>query len=178
MALFAGKLEAREVQLSHLYPTPENLSAGLVLSPALWKRVQEEITRLQKLVKIPIIMSAGSWMEDFFPICAHLAMVEFYIDSEGWLSVCCILPGLAGEKAGKERVADLNQMSFISAHRQLIEVLREFFLKRLERIEKNQPQELDHFQCLACALDFDKLSWLKEFPDSEWYQLWQEALKK
>jgi len=178
MVMFAGRLGAREVQFAHLHPTPENLKAGLVLKPRLWYRVQKEISQVQSLVRIPIKLSAGGWMEDLFPICAHLAMTEFYVDSEGWLSVCCILPSLAGAEPGKERVANLNQTSFISAHRRLIEVLKDFFLKRLERIEKNQTRELDHFQCLACALYFDKLNWLKEFPDSEWYQLWQKALGK
>jgi len=180
MALFAGKLGAFELQLAFIFPTPENLSLGLALAPNLWKPIRDQISQLQSLVKIGIVESAGGWLKDAFPICAHLAMTEYYVDADGWLCLCCMLPGLAGadKQNTEEKVADLAKTSFVQAHKKLIEKINKLFLIRLNRLENNQISELEHFQCLACAFYLDKLNWLENFPNSKWAQLWKEAKEK
>jgi len=178
MALLAGKLGAGELQLAQLYPTPENLSAGLTLAPDKWEEVQAEVLRLANLLKINLIFSAGTFVDDAFPICAHLGMTEYYVDSRGWLCLCCMLGGIAGRdsrKKEKDRIADLSKTSFIDAHRKLMALINWFNEKRLDRIEKGLMSELLHYQCLACAFYFGKLDWLKDFPDSAWAKMLKQA---
>jgi len=178
MALLAGKLGAFELQLAQLYPTPENLSRGLVLAPEKWEPVQAEALRLADLLKVNLIFSAGIFVEEKFPICAHLGMTEYYVDSRGWLCLCCMLTGIAGRDFRKkelDRVADLSKTSFIDAHRKLIERIKWFNFKRLKRIENGEVRELERYQCLACGFLFGKLDWLKNFPDSTWAGMLKQA---
>ncbi len=178
MALLAGKLGAFELQLAQLYPTPQNLSAGLALPPGQWELVQAESLRLRDLLKLNLIFSAGCYVDENFPICGHLGMTEYYVDSRGWLCLCCMLAGVAGRDSGKrekDRIADLRQTSFFDAHRKLMDRIIWFHKKRLERIERGEVSELEHYQCLSCGFHFGKLDWLKDFPGTAWEDLFQKA---
>lgn len=178
MALLAGKLGAGELQLSQLYPTPENLRLGLALPPDQWESVQAEASRLLSLLKIGLVFSAGIFFEEAFPTCAHLAMSEYYVDSRGWLCLCCMLGGIAGRDARaveKDRVANLATTRFVDAHRKLIGLIGWFHLQRLERIKQKRVSPLEHYQCLACGFHFGKLDWLQDFPKSPWAQMLKAA---
>jgi len=177
-ALLAAKLGAGELQLAQLYPTPENMSAGLVLAPEKWEQVQSEALRLGDLLKINLIFCAGAYLEEKFPICAHLGMTEYYVDCRGWLRICCMLGGIAGSDSGKpelDRVADLSKTSFVDAHRKLINRINWFHQKRLMRIKNGLVSDLELYQCLACGFHFGKLDWLKEFPESAWAKMLKRA---
>lgn len=178
MVLEAGKLGAAQLHLSHLHPTPENMRAGLVMEPDQWQSVQDQVERLKQIVKIPIFFSSESRTDEVFPACTHLAMIDYYVDSRGWLCLCCMLPGIAGPgPAGKQkdRVADLHSTGLIDAHKKLISLIAKLRLASLKRMEKGQLSELEHFQCLNCAFQTDKLNWLSGFPRSSWAKMMRKA---
>jgi len=178
MILLAGKLGADQVQLSHLHPVPQNMAAGLVMAPGEWKSLQEQVERLKDIVKVPLYFSSENLTDEAIPICTQLAMLDYYVDSRGWLCVCCMLPGIAGSKSGqpeKDRVADLATTSFVEAHKRLIELIREMRLRTLERIAQGRLSELEHYQCLQCAFQMGKLDWLENFPHSPWAVLFKQA---
>jgi MoaA/NifB/PqqE/SkfB family radical SAM enzyme len=178
MVLAAGKLGAAQIHLSHLHPTPENMQAGLVMAPERWQSVQEEVERLKGVVKIPIYFSSENRTDEAIPICTQLAMVDYYIDSRGWLCLCCVLPGIAGPGAGrreKDRVADLHRTGFIAANKKLVSLIAKLRLATLKRLESGRLGELEHFQCMHCALQMDKLDWLERFPKSSWAKMLRES---
>jgi MoaA/NifB/PqqE/SkfB family radical SAM enzyme len=178
MVLAAGKLGAAQLHLSHLHPTPENMEAGLVMEPGQWQAVQEQVERLKEIVKIPLYFSSESRTDEAIPVCTQLAMVDYYVDSRGWLCLCCVLPGIAGPGSGvreRDRVADLHRTDFIAAHKKLIALIAKLRLASLKRLEKGQLGELEHYQCLHCALQMGKLSWLEQFPQSAWGKMLRKA---
>jgi len=178
MVLLAGKLGADQVQLSHLHPAPENMAAGLVMAPGDWRSLQEQVERLKEIVKVPLYFSSENLTDETMPICTQLAMLDYYVDSRGWLCVCCMLPGIAGTRSGQvemDRVADLQTTSFVDAHKKLIELIRQMRLVTLERMEKGLLSELEHYQCLQCAFQMGKLDWLEDFPKSPWARLLKQA---
>jgi len=178
VVLLAGKLGASQLHLSHLHPTPENMRAGLAMEPVSWQSVQDEVERLKSLVKMPLYFSSENLTEEAIPICTQLAMVDYYVDSRGWLCLCCVLPGIAGPKTGEvelDRVADLHSISFIEANMKLIKLIGELRQVTLERMQKGTLGELEHYQCLQCAFQMGKLNWLEDFPQSAWAHLLAKA---
>jgi len=176
MALFAGKLGAREVNFGQIYPSPESLSRGLMLEPEQWVRIKPEIARLAELVKIPVVECVPGWYEHVLPLCTSMKMEDYYVDARGWLGFCCVLPGVVGSPAKeRDRIADLRTTSFVEAHRKLIDLIREMRLIWLERIEKGEVSDFDHYMCLNCGFHLGKLKWLEDFKDSSWWKLLESA---
>jgi MoaA/NifB/PqqE/SkfB family radical SAM enzyme len=174
MALMAAKLGAVELQISHLHPTPGNMKAGLSMEPSQWPELQEEVSRLKEIIKMRINFTSENLTDEAVPICTQLAMLDYYVDSRGWLCVCCMLPGIAGADAGQvemDRVADLNTASFAEAHKKLVDLIGQMRLISIERIENGLLSELEHYQCLQCAFQMGKLDWLEEFPKSAWAKM-------
>jgi len=178
ITLMASKLGARQLQFSHLYPTPDNIRSGLLLEPGQWQSIQDEHERLKNIVRIPLVFSSVIQLNDRLPICMALAMMEYYVDSRGWLCLCCMLPGVSGRKAGekeKDRLADLHTTSFVDAHRKLIELIKKLRLKSIKRIESGKVSRLEHYFCLHCAFQLGKLDWLSEYHDSTWAKMFDQA---
>jgi len=179
MALFAGKLGAREMHITQIYPSPESLAKGLMLEPEQWVEIKPEIARLAELVKIPVVECVSGWSEYVLPLCTSINMADYYVDARGWLGFCCLLPGVVGAGAvERDRIADLRTTSFVEAHRKLLDLIREMRLIWLERIEKGEVSELDHYMCLNCGFHLGKLNWLEDFKDSGWWKLLESAKKK
>jgi len=181
MVFVAGKLGADQLQLSHLHPTPENMAAGMMIEPEQWRKMQEQVEQLKKLVKLVVYFSSENLTDEAIPMCTSLAMMDYYVDSRGWLGLCCTLPGIAGRKPGQaepERVADLNTTSFVEAHKKLVKLISRMRLASIERIEKGLLSELEHFQCLQCAFQTGKLDWLEQFSESTWAQMLKKAKEK
>ena len=179
MALFAGKLGAREVSFSQIYPSPESLAKGLMLEPEQWVEIKPEVARLSELVKILVVECVPNWHEHVFPLCTSMNMSDYYVDARGWLGFCCVLPGVIGSpEKERDRIADLRTTSFVEAHRKLLDLIREMRLIWLERIEKGEVSELDHYMCLNCGFHLGKLNWLEDFKDSGWWKLLESAKKK
>jgi MoaA/NifB/PqqE/SkfB family radical SAM enzyme len=174
MVLLAAHLGLEGIEVSHMFPTPDNLRAQLMLTPEEWRQVESKVQRLAQELKILVGMCAGGYDPNPFFLCGSLNLTELYVDSRGNLALCCMLPALRGSDPARpepELIADLAQVELFAAHLRLVDVIADFFRRRLRQLQRREPSELEHFQCLACARYFGKLEWLREFPQSPWSAL-------
>lgn len=170
-ALSLSHLEPKRIEFSLTLPTPDNVAAGLIPSPAQYRSAESVVYRLAKEMKTPIVINAGTYIKQSFYTCTSLIMLDLYVDVKGRLCVCCMLPGFRGASANDsepEVIADLAKVDLWEAHQKLVSVIAGFQRKRLDRIGKGDLDETDHFQCLYCARYFKKMGWLDALPDNPW----------
>lgn len=164
-------LKVDRVELAHTYPTPDNLGEGLVLDPAECRAVESIIYRLATELKMSLTMTAGVFSPQKFYSCTSLNMADMYVDAEGRLCLCCMLPGIRGRNAARKEpdvVADLSKVDLWDAHRKLLSMISGLHRARLDRIAKGDLEETDHFQCIACARYMGKLDWLEDYEGNPW----------
>ncbi len=172
--LAISHLKADRIEVAHTHPTPDNVEAGLVLDPSECRAAESTVYRLATELKVPITMTAGVYTPQRFYSCASLDMADFYVDVEGRLCVCCMLPGIRGRDPNeKERdiIADLREVDLWEAHGKLLSAVTALKRKRIEEIGKGGMAETDHFQCIACARFFGKLDWLDGLDENPWSSL-------
>ncbi len=170
-ALQAAHLGAARIELAHVHPTPENVKAGLILTPDEMRKVESEVYRLSEELKMMVTMTSGIYVGQGFFSCAALAMFEMYVDYKGRLCLCCQLPGLKGRDPGKiegDVIADLAETDLWDAHKKLVSVISGLQKKRVDMIAKGELDMTDHFQCVSCARHFGKMDWINELPDNPW----------
>ncbi len=174
IAMMASHLEMQRVEFAQMHPTPENIEAGLMLTPKEWMDAETKIRQLFGAMKMDISMCAGHYDPNSFSLCAHLSMNELYVEARGYLAVCCMLPGIRGmdpDKPERDLVADLHDVSLAEAHHRLVDIIAQFHHYRISRILSGEIRQIEHFQCMACALYFEKLDWLRGYPDNPWARL-------
>ena len=164
-------LEPKRIEIALILPTPDNMAAGLIPSPAEYRQAASLIFRLSQELKTPILLNAGIYVNQSFFTCTSLSMLDVYIDAKGRLGFCCILPGISsgdGRKGEPEAVADLAETDLCEAHKRLLSLISGFQRKRIDMIRKGELDETDHFQCIACLRYFKKMEWLDSLPDNPW----------
>jgi len=174
MAMLAAHLGMDGIEVAHLFPTPDNLRARLMLNPVQWRQVESEVQRLARELKILVGMCAGGYDPNPFSLCGSLNLAELYVDSRGNLCLCCMLPALAGSDSNQlepDVIADLEEVDLAEAQIRLVNCIARFHRDRLRRLQAAELPELEHFQCLACARHFGKLKWLQRFPENPWSAL-------
>ncbi len=163
-------LKPARIEVSHVFPTPDNVEAGLVLGPSEWRTAESAVLRMAQELKTPVVMTAPAYSPLKFHSCIYLDMSNLYIDAKGRLCLCCLLPGIRGrdpERVEGDVIADLANTTLCEAHADLIKVIHGFQTDRLQRMAKDDIPEADHFQCIACARYFGKLDWL-QYCESPW----------
>jgi MoaA/NifB/PqqE/SkfB family radical SAM enzyme len=176
----ASKLGMERVEFAHMHPTPENIKAGLSLTPDEWKYAEARIKKLFDAMKMGVFLSAGHYDQNAFSLCAHLTINELYVDARGYLSVCCMLPAIRGmdpDAPEKDLAADLHQVSLSEGLNRLVDIVSEYHHDRINRISRGEVGEFEHFQCMACAKYFDKIKWIEGFPDNPWARLYAASLE-
>ena len=66
MALLAAHLGLEGIEFSHMFPTPDNLRAELMLTPAEWRQVEARVQRLAQELKILVGLCSGGYDPDPF----------------------------------------------------------------------------------------------------------------
>lgn len=164
-------LKADRLEIAHTYPTPDNVEAGLMLDPPQCREVESTVYRMARELRVPITMTAGVFSPQKFFSCSSLDMADLYINVDGWLCVCCMLPGIRGwdrNKPEPDLVANLSKVDLWDGHRKLIDAINKLQQARLDRIGRGDLIETDNFQCISCARYFHKLDWLDNRPDNPW----------
>lgn len=181
IVMLASSLGMERVEFAHMHPTPENVEAGLTLTPEQWRDAEARIKKLGEAMKMGVFLSAGHYDCNSFSLCAHLAMNELYVDARGYLSVCCMLPAIRGMDPGQPELdlaADLHESSLSEGLERLVDIISDYHHNRIGRISRGELGELEHFQCMACARYFRKTGWLKNYPDNPWAGLLEKGAEK
>lgn len=181
IVMLANDLCMERVEFAHMHPTPENVEAGLTLTPGQWQEAESKVKKLSEAMKMGVFLSAGHHDNNAFSLCAHLTMNELYVEARGYLSVCCMLPAIRGMDASRPELdlaADLHEASLSEGFERLVDILGKYHHYRIGRISRGKVGELEHFQCMACAKYFEKIGWLSAYPDNPWAGLLNEGKPK
>jgi len=169
MAILASKLNAERLYYAFIQPTPENMKAGLVPSPSEQRKIAKEVMNITKMMTIGIFLSPGFDIPELVFQCRALQMSSLTVDYRGNIVFCCQLSGYSGSDTEIDIIGNLKDMSLFEAHKKLVDKIAEFQKDRIKKIEKGEISDLDRFPCFYCAKYFGKLDWLKDFPESPWY---------
>jgi MoaA/NifB/PqqE/SkfB family radical SAM enzyme len=169
IADLAGKLGSRGLRFGHLMPTPHMMEAGLELSAEEQKRVDTAVLNLDKKIHMPVIMAPGYYTKKLFP-CAALKMQEINIDCRGQVSMCCHLSGYGNGERDGDVIADLNDVEFSDAHALFAQDNKKFCQAKRDYFSGDAIMDSDYFPCWFCLKYFRKLDWLKNYPESTWYE--------
>lgn len=157
MAVMASRLGVDALVYGHCQPTPHAVEAGLALDPAERRRVEDDIADLQRLFRMRILLAGDHYTPARFHQCPQLRMEELNVDHRGRLTLCCMLSGFRGGAPDSDVVADLNEVSLVEAHRQLLAEIADVNREKLQRVEAGVFEEKDHFICTHCLERYRKL---------------------
>jgi MoaA/NifB/PqqE/SkfB family radical SAM enzyme len=157
MAILAGRLSCAALGYGHCQPTPDALTADLVLNARERRDVETDIAALQQMLTMPIVLAGDHYTASGFAQCPQLQMQEFNIDYRGYLTACCTLSSYRGGTPETDVLADLHQVSFVEAHRRLITKIAEINREKLEQLDSHAPTEAEQFLCTHCLLHYQKV---------------------
>ena len=166
--LLATKVGAEKLSLIPLQPTPRTASLKLLLDPKDLKDIKEEVSRLQKIFKIKITLTAGYYDEDPLVSCRPLTMKDLYISSKGEVSFCCQLTDYKGGERGTDLVGSLEEMSLFEAHKHMIDAVAKYKKDKIQRLAEGKLSKLDYNHCWYCSKYFRKVDWMADLPDNPW----------
>lgn len=162
MAILASRLGCAALGYGHCQPTPDALTANLVLNAHERQNVETEIAALQQMFTMPILLAGDHFTASRFAQCPQLQMQEFNIDYRGYLTACCTLSNYRGGTPDTDVLADLHQVSFVEGHRRLIRKIAQINLEKLERITMHAPTKMEQFLCTHCLLHYQKVPQLTQ----------------
>lgn len=168
MALLATKVGAEHLTLIPLQPTPHTAALKLLLHPDDLKEITNEVSRLQKIFKIKITLSAGYFDEDPLASCRPLTMKDLYVTSGGDISFCCQLTDFKGGVKGSDLIGNLEEMSLFEAHKRVIDTVAKYKKDKIQLIAEGGLSKLDYYPCWYCLKYFRKVDWIAELPGNPW----------
>jgi MoaA/NifB/PqqE/SkfB family radical SAM enzyme len=163
LAELSAKLGSRGIRFGNLMPTKKSLAENLVLNHAQLKDIQAAIIKLQEKHDFPITLAAGFYSHDLFP-CTALQQMEFNIDWQGNVTLCCHLSGCGDGTSTKDIIGNLNEISFEEAKRKLNKLVDQFHKDKTQHHDGPQFKDSDYFSCWYCLNYFEKINWLKDYP--------------
>ncbi|MBI3399592.1 MAG: radical SAM protein [Deltaproteobacteria bacterium] len=176
IALLGVSLKATKHHFIALTPTPRAIDEGIIPSSSEMKEIFSFITgTLMPAMKTQINIE-GAWGLSP-PVVNCNAYLQIYnIDHIGNFLFCCNLSHVRnGDKPyeiGREFLVDLNKESLEKGIAEHYQVLAQFTRDRLK--DALGGYSLTRFPCWWCLQYFDKVDWLKNYTDSEFYQLVKE----
>lgn len=176
IALLGTSLETTKHSFIALTPTPRAIEKGIIPRSSEMKEIFSFITgTLMPAMKTQVNIE-GAWglSTPVFNCNAYLQIYD--IDYLGNLLFCCNLSHVRnGDKPseiGREFLADLNNESLEKGIAEHYQVLAQFTRDRLK--DALGGYLLTRFPCWWCLQYFDKVDWLENYPESEFYQLVKE----
>jgi MoaA/NifB/PqqE/SkfB family radical SAM enzyme len=157
MAMLASRLGCDILFYGHCKPTPDSLTADLILNTQERRQIEADISALQKIFQMRILLAGDHYDESLFYQCSQFQMKEFNVDYRGNFTFCCLLSSYRGGMPDTDVLVSLNDISFYEAHRRLIAKIAEINVEKIERLSANNPDDLDYFTCSHCLKHFRKV---------------------
>ncbi len=162
MGLLASQLGAARLSFSMLQATGTQHDQDLYMPPHAWKSAQHRVERLAAALTLPITMPEGFFREQPFHICDPMRSEQLHVDVEGRLNLCCQHAGVPSEGEPRDIAGHLGEMSLLTAHKHLLDIIHETQAAKLQAIENGGLTAWDHFPCNWCMKHFDKPHWAGE----------------
>jgi MoaA/NifB/PqqE/SkfB family radical SAM enzyme len=157
------KLGSRGIRFGYLMPTQKSLDENLVLDYVQLKDIQATIIKMQEKHDFPIILAAGFYSHDLFP-CTALQQMEFNIDWQGNVTLCCHLSGCGDGSSTKDTIGNLSEISFKEATRKIKQLVAQFHEYKIQHHDGAHFKDMDYFSCWYCLNYFEKINRLKDYP--------------
>ena len=168
MKELAVKLGSRGLRFGHLLSNASVSAQPLYLSPQGRREVEAGSFPPSEDYPIAIAIAPSYHTEDLFP-CAALQSKEFNIDWKGNVSICC---HLSGHGDGNDHVAgNLRDMSFSEACESLSAFREKFRAEKQAHHAQGTFKDTDYFPCWYCENHFNKVGWLRRYPENPWHNL-------
>ena len=178
IAQLAQELRGESLRFGHLIATPRSVKHSLDLSPDQKKDIEARILRIQKEFDMPIFIAPGHYTANLFP-CDPLQMREVNIDWRGNITLCCHLSGLRNHGSSDDIIGNMKSMTLSRACTLLSELNREFRVKKSQHFAGTAAADADNFPCWYCLNYFNKIEWLREFPENPWHDsIWMERVNR
>lgn len=168
MVLLAAKVGSESIAFLPLQPTPRMAALNLLLHPDDLNKIREEASRLQKIFKIKIILTAGYFDQNPLALCRTLALKSLFITSTGEVSFCCHLTGYKGGERETDLVGNLEEMSLSEASQRIVDAVASYKNDKVLGFGEGKLSKLDYFPCWHCLKYFRKVDWMTEFPGNPW----------
>lgn len=169
MPALCHALGVKNLYVSHAQPTPELYAAGWQLTPEESHEVEREVMELARTTKgTRPWMSVGHYNPGVLAPCRTLQHRIINIDYRGRLTFCCQLSGVGNQTVRTDIVANLNETSLATAHRNVNALVHDVINERLRAQEKGTFGDLDGFQCWYCQKRFGTLDWMRDYPKDPW----------
>jgi MoaA/NifB/PqqE/SkfB family radical SAM enzyme len=171
LAILGANLGTQDHGFLHPFPSPRLIREKVIPSPGELDKIAHWITgSLAKAFK-PHISLEGYGFGPVLFTC-HNILRSTNMDYQGNLILCCNLSHVAQEEGapssfGREWLADLKEVSLkegIIRHFHGIAQLMEARLQDMDELKG-----LTYIPCYWCLEHFGKLYWLKDFPESPWF---------
>lgn len=176
MTLLAGKLGAKTLNIGPLFPTPDTAEKGINLYPEDLNFILNEIGRLKKVFSMPIEPGVGFFYKDPLVLCHPLSMKTLFINAAGEASFCCVLTDFrSGSK--NDLFGNVMEQGFPEIHKKMIEQIAKYQQTKIQLFSEGGFGELDYINCWYCLKYFEKVEWLRQYPNNPWGNDLLENLK-
>jgi MoaA/NifB/PqqE/SkfB family radical SAM enzyme len=172
LALLGAFLEARGHDFIHPFPTPRMIKEDVLPSLEELSRIIRWINEsLAKAITTHIAIDGYDFRRAALFTCP--VMYKFVnLDFQGNLILCCNLSHVTREEGtpssfGGEWLADLKEVSLKEG------IIRHF--RGVAQLVEARLQDMDDLEgptcipCYWCLRHFGKLDWLRDFPESPWF---------
>lgn len=171
IALLGAGFDPLDHGFIHPFPSPRMLEAGVIPSPDELRKIMDWIAgSLRKAVRPKIIIEGYGARTTLFA-CPNI-MKNTTMDFQGNLLLCCNLSHVTREEGqpsvfGREWLGNLTEMSLregLIRHYHGVARLMEARLRDMEELD-----DLTLIPCYWCLQHFGKLDWLRDYPESPWF---------
>jgi len=173
----AGRIGGDILQSGPPVPTRNLVRAGLMLSPAETARAAERLAGLARAYAVPLEISFAFGGDSPYAVCDVAQWRTLSVDASGRMPLCCLL-SLSGE-VGHDApwiVGDLSERSLASVFQEFTRAAHLLLERRAEMVRRREGvSEAGLFPCAMCAALHGQLDWLREFPESPWTALLDDA---
>jgi MoaA/NifB/PqqE/SkfB family radical SAM enzyme len=153
LALLAKKKGAHAFVATTVLPCPRSEENSLVLEPEKRQLVFEYLKELQKMIKLPIHISADLRGNSNVRICGPMNLNELTIDADGNLVQCCELANYGQEEIyQKTTISSLRDKSFDDAFKDFMSHMDKLCGQRIEDYKTQaDTQGIDFNSCFYCV---------------------------
>jgi MoaA/NifB/PqqE/SkfB family radical SAM enzyme len=171
IALLGAGFDPLDHGFIHPFPSPRMIETGIIPSPDELRNIMDWIAGSLKKALRPKIIIEGYGPRTTLFECPNI-LKNTTMDFQGNLVLCCNLSHVTREEGeasvfGREWLGNLNDMSLregLIQHYHGVAGLMEARLRDMEGLD-----DLTFIPCYWCLQHFDKLDWLRDFPESPWF---------
>jgi MoaA/NifB/PqqE/SkfB family radical SAM enzyme len=171
LAMLGADLGTQDHGFLHPFPSPRLIREGVIPDSEELRSIVRWITENLAKALRPRISLEGYGGRTVLFTCQNI-LRSTNIDFQGNLLLCCNLSHVAQEEGvpssfGREWLANLKEVSLKDGIIRHFDGIARLMEARLQ--DKDELKGLTYIPCYWCLQHFGKLDWLRDFPESPWF---------